>query len=551
MDDLSSLVANLLVVLTAGLLAGSLCKRLGISLLVGYLVVGGVIGQGVLNLVPRENHELEMLARGGALLLLFSVGIEFSLEELRRLSRFFLFGGTVQMLLVGVPLSCICWAFGMNWNAAILAGSAGALSSTVLVFKALAEWGQASTGHGRRAIGILLFQDVALVPLILLVPLLTQQGDAPGGMLFVWLGVKSIAAVLAVLTLRHVIDRWIVAALADLRSVELVVLFVLCVLGGLCWAAQLLGLPPAVGALAAGMSLSGNRLSKQVDTIILPFRESFAAVFFVTLGMLLKPQMFLQEPLLLTAGLLGMLLLKGMAAAIALKLVGLSWQAALGMGLGLAQLGEFSFLLLTQGVNEGLISRRDHERMLFIALGTLILTPLLLRFGLRWTGGWQDEAEEGGSQGSLEHEVQRALVIGIGPIGRQVASRMEIMGVNVCLLDFSPVNLHPFAQQGFHTVSGDARDPDVLLRAGVQRCDLVVVSVPDDDMAAHIVRSLHALNPAASIVVRCRYLGNMNRARSAGAKAVISEEAEASQALLRWCEQFVRATASGPPADEP
>ncbi|HRX79302.1 MAG TPA: cation:proton antiporter, partial [Pirellulaceae bacterium] len=235
MEEFANIIPALLIVLTAGLLAGAVCKRIGVSLLVGYLVVGALIGEGVLGFVTQEHHELEYLARGGALLMLFAVGIEFSLEELVRLSRYILLGGTVQMLLVAVPLTAIGMALGMSWNAAILVGSSVALSSTVLVFKALAEWGQTASPHGRRAIGILLFQDIALVPLLLLVPLLTQQGESPTFIAYAVLAGKSSVFVAAVLATRAAIGRWFVPALALLRSVELVVLFALCVLGGVCW----------------------------------------------------------------------------------------------------------------------------------------------------------------------------------------------------------------------------------------------------------------------------------------------------------------------------
>lgn len=541
MDDVSRIIADLLVVLTAGLLAGAACKRMGISLLVGYLVVGALIGDGVLGFVAQENHELENLARGGALLLLFAVGIEFSLGELFRLSRYFLIGGAAQMVLVAVPLTVTCVVFGMSFNASVLVGSAGALSSTVLVFKALSEWGQTASPHGRRAIGILLFQDVALVPLMLLVPLLTKQGESPTMTAYAVLAGKSMIFLTGVLASRHAIGRWIIPTLARLRSIELVVLFTLCVLGSHCWAAFQLGLPPALGALAAGIVLSGNRLSKQIDTVVLPFRETFAAVFFVTLGTLLQPRLILEEPILLTAGLAGMLLLKGAAAALALKAIGLGWKSAVGMGLGLAQLGEFSFLLLAVGVGQGVISAADYNRLLFIALGTLILTPPLLKIGLRWTGEMSEEHDPAEQAGFDIPAAPYAIVIGIGPIGRQVASRLEIMGVDACLLDLSPINLHAFAQQGFHTVAGDARDPHVLQRADAGRCSLAVVSVPDDDVANQIVRTIRGLNSAAAIVVRCRYQSNIDRAKRAGASAVISEEAEASGALLRWCERYVRA----------
>ncbi len=539
--DLQIFATDLLTVLVAGLVSGTICKRLGVSPLIGYLVVGALIGRGVFDLVAQENHELEHLAGAGALLLLFSVGIEFSVEELVRMSRYFLIGGAVQMVFVAVPLTAACMAFGMAPNAAILVGAAGALSSTVLVFKALAEWGQTATPHGRRAIGILLFQDVALVPLMLFVPLLTKTGDSPTVMIYGLLAGKSMVFVVAVVVLRRLIGRWVVPQLAQLRSVELVVLFALSVLGGLCWIAYRLGLPPAIGALAAGIVLSGNRLSKQIDTIILPFRETFAAVFFVTLGTLLQPAAFLEDPLPLTVGLIGMLTLKTAAAGISLKMIGLNWKAAFGMGLGLAQLGEFSFLVLAEGLGNGIISSETYNRILFVAMGTLILTPQLLKLGLRWTGGIPDEHDTTMSVDPRSGPARHAIVIGIGPIGRQVTSRLEIMGVNVCLVDQSPINLYSFAQQGFHTVAGDARDPDVLKRAGALNCDLAILSIPDDEIACQVVRALRGENQTSPIVVRCRYQGNIGRLMKAGANAVISEEVVASGALLAWCEQFVLA----------
>lgn len=550
--DVEALVGDLLIVLAAGFLAGAACKRLGVSLLVGYMVIGAVIGEGGLRLVSQENHELEYLARAGVLLLLFSVGIEFSLDELVRLSRYFLIGGATQMLLVAAPLAVGCLLVGMAWRPALLAAAAAALSSTVLVFKALAEWGQTASPHGRRAIGILLFQDVALVPLMLLVPLFTGKGEPPTAGAYALLAGKSIAFVGGIAAIRPLISRRIVPMLAVMRSVELVTLFTLALLGGACWVAFLLGLPPAIGALAAGLAMSGNRLSKQVDTLVLPYRESFAAVFFVTLGTLLLPSTFLREPFLLTAGLAGMMALKAAAAAVALRLTGLGWKACWGMGLGLCQLGEFSFVLLAEALGQEVLSTVDYSRMLFIATGTLILTPLLLRVGLRWT---ETEFEE-----SPEHEVrtrvagrpiQKALVAGMGPIGRQVASQLETTGVDVCLVDLSPINLHAFTQQGFHTVTGDARSPEVLRRADVEHSRLIIICVPDDDVAAQIVRSVREQNRAAPIVVRCRYLANAPVARKAGATIVVSEEAEASGALLKLCDQIVGGQSERPPSRDP
>jgi CPA2 family monovalent cation:H+ antiporter-2 len=532
------LVLNLLLVLLAGLAAGVICKRFGLSILTGYLIVGALIGEGGIRLVVGQQHnELSYLAEAGALLLLFSIGIEFSLEELVRLGRYFFIGGCLQMMLCAAPVIAAGMLLKLPWRPAVLIGAAAALSSTVLVYKALEEYGQTATAHGRRAIAILLFQDVALVPLVLLIPLLTQTGTQPAAATWVVLAAKTVLLVAIVLVLRGVVARWIVPLLAELRSTELVVLFAVTMLGGAGLGAYGMGLPPALGAFAAGLALNGNRLTAQVDALVLPYRETFAAVFFVSLGTLMRLDILWQHPLLCGGGLIGILLLKTAAAAVALRALGLRWRVACGMGLGLAQLGEFSFLLLSSGLAAGLIEPWHFQLMLFLALGTLILTPQLIQTGLRWADAWLDRELEGAPpQGLTLAPVRHAIVIGLGPIGTQVASRLETSGIDVCLVDLSPVNLHPYAQEGFRTVAGDATDLQVLRRAGIPQGSLVIVTVPKDQASLQVVRAVRRLNATCTILVRCRYQSTAAAAKKAGASAVVSEESEASAGLLRLLE---------------
>jgi CPA2 family monovalent cation:H+ antiporter-2 len=286
-------------------------------------------------------------------------------------------------------------------------------------------------------------------------------------------------------------------------------------------------------------------LSRQIDALLLPYREVFAAVFFVTLGTFLQPALFWHEPLALLAVFIAIVVLKAAAAALALRLTGLAWRTSVGMGLGLAQLGEFSFVLLTEGVNQGVIGGDIYNRMLFVALATLIITPLLLRVGLAWGGATAAQEPRRQRADDLAPELTKALVVGAGPIGRQIVSRLELLGIDVRLIDLSPINLYAFEQQGFHVVAGDARDPQVLRRSGVEQCTLAIVSVPDDRTANDIVRHLRQLNPNAKIIMRCRYMSNNQRARKAGADEVVSEEAEASGALLRLCEETVAGAETG------
>ncbi len=527
-----TLVEDLLIILTAGLVASLVCRRLHVSVLVGYLVVGALLGKGSFGWVIDERHEIEYVAEAGVFFLLFSVGLEFSLEELWRLRRNVLIGGAAQMLLVALPVAAFLLVIDMDWRRAVLIASAASFSSTVLVFKTLSEWGHASLPHGRRAIGILLFQDAALVPLLLLVPLLTGA-DAAGLSEYVWLGLTSLLFVAGVVLLRRLLAAWIIPMFASLRSPELIVLFTLVSLGGVTLAGYAIGLPPAIGALAAGLIFSGNRWTQQIEALVLPFRETFAAVFFVSLGLLFDPQLFLSEPLFMLACVAGLILIKAGAAVLALRLTGLGWTAGAGMGIGLAHVGEFAFVLVLHGWEEGVIAGADYQRIVAIAISSLILTPLLLKAGLRWaqSAEFQDEAH---TTSSVSHRVEpQAIVIGAGPIGRQVASQLETIGQDVCLIDFSPINLHPFAQEGFRTIAGDATDVTTLQLAQGENAALVVVCIPEDDAANRVVRTIREMNPDCYVLVRCRYQQNSAKLLQSGANHVVSEEAEASTALLR------------------
>ncbi len=536
--EISNFARDLIVVLIAGTAAGIVCKKLSVSLLVGYLVVGAIIGGGVLGLIDHPQNELELIAEGGALFLLFWVGIEFSIPELKRLKRFFLVGGVTQMLLTAVPLAIVAHWFGMSWSAAVLAGGAGAFSSTVIVFRAISEAGQLHLPHGRGAVGVLLFQDAALVPLLLLVPLLTGAGTAPTAFDYLALFAKATMFLFGILALHWFFTILAAGWIAKLKSIEILVLITLTLLCGLCFVAHLLGLPSAVGAFAAGLVLSGHRITKQIDAIVLPFRETFAAVFFVSLGMLMHPAVFLAEPLLMTAGVFGILLLKSLAAGVALRLVGLPWKAAFGTGLGLAQLGEFSFLIISRAAKTGVISDEHYNRMLFIGVVTLVATPLLIRFGFRVACESEEQSTVGDTR--LGDQPHRAVVIGLGIIGGRVAAHLETCGIQVGLVDLSPINLHPFAQAGFATFAGDARDGATLETAGALVSQLAVVCVPDDEIARQIVTTLRRANPNLSIVVRCRFQATTPKLYQAGANAVISEEVEASGPLLEKCSALIR-----------
>ena len=528
-DDL---IYSLLIILAAGLVAGLVCRWLKISVLVGYLIVGAVIGRNSLGWIADKEYEIEALAEVGVFLLLFSIGLEFSLTELWRLRRHLLIGGSVQMLLVAIPVAAVLVSLDLDWSVAVLLAAAAAFSSTVLVFKALSEGGHLNLPHGRRAISILLFQDILLIPLLLAVPLLVGSDETAGIRDFLWLGLASAVFVAAMIVARMILSRWIIPLFARLRSLELIVLFTLVSLAAVTLAAHKLGLPAAIGALAAGLIFSDSRWTHQIDALVLPLRETFSAIFFVSLGLLLDPQLFGSHPLVLLGGLAGIIMLKATAATVALRLTGLDWRAAGGTGLGLAHIGEFAFVLVLLGRTEGLLSDDIYTQFITLAVGSLVLTPVLLNWGFRQAAAQPFDEP----QSLADHSIpagKRAIVVGAGLIGRRVTTFLDTTGYDVYLIDRAPINLHPFAQEGFHTIAGDATDGEIVDLAGGDTASLLAVCIPDDLAAVRIVRHLRSRNETCFILVRCRFQTNVNKLTDAGANQVVSEEAQASVELLR------------------
>jgi CPA2 family monovalent cation:H+ antiporter-2 len=376
---------------------------------------------------------------------------------------------------------------------------------------------------------------------MLLVPFLSGGVPRILGSALAVLTLKTLAVLAAVPVGRIVVGRWVAPFLSRQRSVELVVLFSVIVVTAGTLIAVFLGLPLILGAFAAGLMLNGNRLTKQIDAVILPFRETFAAVFFVSLGTFIRFDTLLDAPLATAGTLVGVLVLKTAAAALALRLTGLSWPASLGMGLGLAQVGEFAFVLLSVGLDQDVIRPLTYNVMVFVAVGTLVLTPQLLRVGLRWAQRSPiTEREIAVRLAAPRDDIPRAIVAGLGPLGTEVASQLETKGYDACLVDLSPVNLHPFAQQGFRTVSGNASEVEVLRRADAPNCQLAVIAVPDDGQARRIVTAFRKLNTACPILVRCRYQASQEGLRRLGATAVLSEEAEMSRPLMALVEEYTR-----------
>ena len=537
-----SFVEHLLIVIVVGTFAGTICRQLSCSPLLGYLLTGVLIGETGLQWVPAGIEELTHLAELGVFFLLFSIGLELSLEELRKLGRFLFVGGAAQMLLVFLPVASFMFFFlHYSWQVSFLAGTAAAFSSTVLVFKSLGEIGKTTTGEGRRTLSILLFQDAALVPLLLLIPFLAMENVHQESRLFLLgkLFIVSLIFIGMVLVLRSLLRKWVIPRITQHRSPDLVLLLTLAVLGSVCLVAYRVGLPAAIGAFAAGLVFGGNRWSAQIDSLILPFREVFAALFFVSLGLMIDVTVFMEYPVQLCLAVVGLLVVKIIAGLVSFLTTGLSVRAGARFSLGLAHVGEFSFVVILAGLSAGLISSEE-QKILFGIFGvTLFVAPNLIRFAFSSTENSSDEQNTNTEKSKRIPKKRDCVVIGMGPVGHAVASKLDTLGFHITVIDQNPLNTQQFAQLGFPTISGDAAEQNVLLNAGVDQASLLVICVPEDITSLGIIKKCRSLNQHALIIVRCRYSAQKNEFEKAGANHVLSEEAELSQKLVQSLEALI------------
>ena len=551
---------------------------MNVSLLIGYMLVGAIIGQdcfglidakitsksGEISKIKQEVNEnvdsttaeelvvetkdeqmelidktiMECIAEFGVLLLLFSIGVEFTLDKMASMSKYMFVGGALQMTLTGVPTALFFhFLAGWGWGISILVGFVFSLSSTALAYKSLQDEGVAASHRAKGTLGVLLFQDVALVPMLLLVPVLSGE-SSPDVKYWFGMAIKTVIFCVIVVLGKILMMKHLAAKLAKMRAKQLLIALVLALLMGLCSLAVLFGLTPALGALAAGIVLGENRLTSQIEALFEPFSESFSAMFFISLGMLMDFHILQTHPWLCFGSLIAVILLKTIAAAGSLKICGFKNRSAVGYGLCVAQVGELAFMLLMIASTRNMISDDPYHVILFLSVASMVITPHLVKTGI-WISRSDVEPsddvqtkspiQQALDSGSLDH----VIVIGVGHIGTLLAARLETMGKVVSVVDYSPINIYRFAQEGITAISGDASKPDILTKAGIEKASAVFVTIPDDMIALDIVRACHDMNPDCSILCRVRYNLNIKLLQRAGADMVVCEETTVCNALLK------------------
>jgi CPA2 family monovalent cation:H+ antiporter-2 len=535
-----------LLYLVAAVLGVVVCRSLKLPPMLGYLAVGVLIGPNALSLAG-DAASARALAEFGVVFLMFVIGLEFNLPKLRSM-RSLVFGlglSQVGLTILGAVLGNMLLAAGfaalgrawdLTWQGAIALGAAMAMSSTAILVKLMAERLEIDSDHGRRVLGVLLFQDLAVVPLLVLIPALGQGGASLATALAAAL-IKA-AALLALLLLGgQRAMRWWLTLVARLKSEELFVLNLLLVTLGLAWLTKLAGLSLALGAFIAGMLVAETEYKHQVETDIRPFHDVLLGLFFITIGMRLDWRPLIDQWLLVLLLTTLPVVAKAALVAVLARAFGTSPGSAIRTGLYLAQAGEFGFVLLTLGVENHLLVGTWMSPVLAAMVLSMLATPLLVMWSGRIvmrlsSSDWMLQSVQLTAIAKKAMRTEAHVIIcGYGRSGQNLARLLEREGIAYMALDLDPDRVRQAAAAGQSVVFGDAARLRSLMAAGLVRASAVVVSYPNTASALKILNLVHEHAPRVPVIVRTIDDSDLEKLREAGAAEVVPEAMEGSLML--------------------
>jgi monovalent cation:H+ antiporter-2, CPA2 family len=526
------LFQDILLIFTLAIVVVYFCQRLNIPSVVGLLLTGVAAGPNGFGLV-NEVHTVETMAELGVILLLFTIGIEFSLGKLMEMRKVVLLGGALQVSFTVAAASLAMAKLGFAGGEAIFIGCLVSLSSTAIVLNILQSRAEIDAPYGRSTLGILIFQDIVIIPMVLFAPLLADHSvgleQSP------WLVLGKVALIMGLL---YVSARWaapwFLYKIARQRSRELFLLSIVTMCMAVAWFTSSLGLSVALGAFLAGLIISESDYSHQALGNVLPFKDVFTSLFFVSIGMLMDPGVVVKQPWLILLAVGAVLLGKAVLGSISALCLRMPLRTALLTGLALSQVGEFSFVLASYGLEIGIIDGGFNQLFMAVSGITMVLTPFIVtrspqlvqavvdRLPTRLDSGHQEtEADTGNLSDHL-------VIIGFGVNGRNLARAAASSNIAYVVVEYNPDTVRREKRKGETIFYGDATQPQVLSHAHIESARVVVIAISDPAAAVRITDLARHANPQLSIIVRTRYVQEITPLYQVGANHVIPEEFETS-----------------------
>lgn len=527
---------DIIIIFSLAIVVIFLCQKLRIPNVVGFLLTGVLAGPHGLGLIS-DVQSVEAMAELGIILLLFTIGIEFSLSQLMQIRRSVLLGGSLQVILTITAVTLIMFKMGYAPGPSLFIGFLLSLSSTAIVLKVLQDRSEIDTPHGRNVLGILIFQDIVIIPMMLFTPLLANtasSGGLPGSPW--WL----LAKVIMVMGLVFISARWIspflLHRIAQQQSRELFLISTITMGLAVAWFTSSIGLSLSLGAFLAGLIISESEYSHQALGSILPFRDVFTSIFFVSVGMLFDINIFVGHPLGFGMATLGVLLGKAIIAGLVVLIMGFPLRTAVLAGLALGQIGEFSFILSRTGLNYGLLSHHFYQYFIIVSVLTMALTPFGISLGpsvAKWLLRLPLPARikngvNFGVENLNEAIKDHLVIIGFGVNGKNLARAASASGIPYVILEMNPDLVRKARQNDEPIYYGDATQLEVLHQVNIAEARVVVVAISDAAATIRICDMIRKTSPKVHLIVRTRYIQEIETLYRVGANEVIPEEFETS-----------------------
>ncbi len=527
------LLKDLVLLFGLALVTVVLFRQFKLPSIIGFLCTGILAGPYALGLI-KDAHQVEQLAEIGVVLLLFTIGIEFSLKELLRIKHLVLWGGGVQVGVTIAAVAVVWLLLGFSWQQAVFFGFLVSLSSTAILMKLLMDAGEMDSPHGKTCLGILIFQDLCVVPLMLFTPFLGGAGDGLTGIVIVS------AKALVVVVVSHFSARfavpWIFNQVVRTKSRELFILTIIFVGFGTAFLTAQVGLSLALGAFIAGLAISESEYSHQVMGDIIPFRDAFISLFFISVGMLLDPTVVLRHPLIVLLIVLGIVLIKWLVATGAALVLRFPPKPALISGLLLAQVGEFAFVLSQVGQKYGLLNSEQYQLFLAASVATMALTPFALNLAeplANRLSAWLPAVLKRGTRTTgVSHDrfpmEDHVIIVGFGINGKNLARVLNGNGIRYIAIESNHHTVKAERKKGTRIIFGDASKPEILSHALIEKARIMVIAISDATATRRVAAQARTLRPAIHLIVRTRYVAEMEPLYQLGVNDVVPEEFETS-----------------------
>lgn len=531
------LLQDFLILLGFSVLIVLALQRLNLPSILGFLLTGMLIGPYSLSLVTAV-EQVEIISEVGVILLMFVIGLEMSIKQLSSMKKTVFAGGFLQVGLSVLAGFAIYSFIGTSWNKALFIGFLVSLSSTAIVLKIYQDRNEISSPQGRNALGILIFQDLIVVPMMLVIPIISGQSADVWGSILSLLIKSAGVLVITVLSARYLVP-WLMHAVAKTRSPELFLLTTITVCFAVTFLTSEAGLSLALGAFLAGLIISESEYSHQATSTILPFRELFTSFFFISVGMMLDFSFFLANIGLILLLALGVFVIKGSIAAMAAAILGYKARTSILTGLALFQIGEFAFILSQVGIDYGLLDETTNQYFLAVSIVTMVLTPFVFIYSeqiaslfLKSRIGTVLERRSPETDPNTAFDTSdlsgHLVIVGYGVNGSHLAKAAQYNQIPYVVIELNPEIVREERKNGIPILFGNATQPHILETVHIFQARAVVIAISDHEATKEIVRSVRSICHSVFVLVRSKYVRETTELLDMGADDVIPEEFETS-----------------------